>query len=414
MKSYPHTSRWTVAALLAIATGLSYLDRQSFPVAAGEISKTIAISDPQYARLQFLFLLTYGIMYAGGGRLLDVLGTRRGYAVCMLWWSAATALHGSVSSVTGLGWARLLLGFGEGGGFPASAKAVSECFSAKERSFAFGIFNAGSSLGAIVAPPLVAAIILTSGWRALFLAAGLAGLFWLAFWWKLYSVPAHPLGRTPVVPPSRGWRHLFRSRNTWALLLAKFLSDAAWYFFLFWLPRYLSESRHLDIKAIGYFAWIPYAFAATGSLGGGWCSAFLIGKGLSLGSSRRIVLGISASLLPASLFIADAPLGLAIVFFSMAMCGHQCFSTMMQTLTADLYHPAEVGSAAGIVGAAGSFGGMLFNLLAGAILAATHSYAIVFLLAGIMHPCAFAVLMLLLRRIGPAHRPSNPAVEAFA
>ncbi len=143
MKSFPHTSRWTVAALLAIATGLSYLDRQSFPVAAGEISKKIAISDPQYARLQFLFLLAYGIMYAGGGRLLDVLGVRRGYAVCMLWWSAATAFHGMVSSVTGLGWARLLLGFGEGGGFPASAKAVAECFAAKERSLAFGVFNAG-------------------------------------------------------------------------------------------------------------------------------------------------------------------------------------------------------------------------------------------------------------------------------
>src|SRR5260370_828116 len=149
---------------------------------------------------------------------------------------------------------------------------------------------------------------------------------WLAFWWNVYSGPAHPLGRAAnvrhdSVRPSGGWRHLFRSRNTWALLLAKFLSDAAWYFFLFWLPRYLSESRHLDIKAIGYFAWIPYAFGAAGSLGGGWCSAFLIGKSLSLGSSRRIVLGISAALLAASLFIAAAPLGLAICFFTMALAG---------------------------------------------------------------------------------------------
>jgi MFS transporter, ACS family, hexuronate transporter len=390
--------RWAIAALLAAATALSYLDRQSLPVLIGELSKTIPVSDAQYARLQFLFLLTYGLMYAGGGRLIDWLGTRRGYALCMLWWSAATLLHGMVTSVTGLGVARILLGLGEGGGFPGAAKAVSEWFPTKERSLAFGIFNTGSSLGAVAAPPLIAAIVLAANWRWVFAMAGLAGFVWVLFWWKMPSAPPQ-IGRQELAGATVSLPGLLRRVDTRALLGAKFLSDSAWYFFLFWLPKYLGDVRHLDIKAIGYFAWIPYAFAGAGSLVGGWFSSFLIGRGLSLDASRRISLGIAAAMLPASLFIVKAPFSLAIVFFSMAMCGHQFFSTIMQTLTADMYQPAEVGSIAGLIGAAGSFGGMLFNLLVGAILTATHSYGMVFLLAGLMHPAAFLLLTALIPRI---------------
>jgi ACS family hexuronate transporter-like MFS transporter len=375
---------------------------------AGEISKTIPISDSQFARLQFLFLLTYGLMYAGGGRLIDRLGTRRGLGLCMLVWSAATVLHGLVTSVMGLGAARLLLGLGEGGGFPGAAKAVAEWFPKTERSLAFGIFNTGSSVGAVAAPPLIAAIVLASDWRWVFWATGLAGLVWLLFWWRTDDPPAvRETAQPDIARPASGkaWAGLFRRRDTWALLAAKFLSDSAWYFFLFWLPKYLGYVRHLDIKAVGYFAWIPYAFAGAGSLLGGWLSSFLIRRGWPLDASRRISLGIAAAMLPASLFIAHAPLSLAIVFFSLAMCGHQFFSTIMQTLTADMYEPAEVGSIAGLVGAAGSFGGMLFNLLVGAILTATHSYAAIFAIAGLMHPAAFLVLMTFVRRIERVKAP---------
>jgi ACS family hexuronate transporter-like MFS transporter len=155
----------------------------------------------------------------------------------------------------------------------------------------------------------------------------------------------------------------------------------------------------VDIKGIGAFAWIPYAFAGAGSLLGGWFSSFLIQRGWSLDASRRISLGIAAAMLPASLFILNAPLSLAIAFFGLAMCGHQFFSTIMQTLTADMYEPAEVGTIAGLTGAAGSFGGMVSNLLIGAALTPTHSYRMVFATAGLMHPAAFAVLMLFVRRI---------------
>jgi ACS family hexuronate transporter-like MFS transporter len=295
--------RWRIAVLLAAATALSYIDRQSFPVVAGEISKTILISDSQYARLQFLFLLTYGLMYAGGGRLIDRLGTRRGMGLSMFVWSAATVLHGLVTSVMGLGVARILLGLGEGGGFPRAAKAVAEWSPKKERSLAFGIFNTGSSVGAVAAPPLITAIVLASNWRWVFGAAGSAGIVWLLFWWRTDDPPnlreSAQSGDAGNVAVSAPWAELFRRGDTWALVSAKFLSDSAWYFFLFWLPKYLGDVRHLDIKAIGYFAWIPYAFAGAGSLLGGWLSSFLIRCGWSLDASRRISLGIAAAMLPA-------------------------------------------------------------------------------------------------------------------
>ncbi len=181
--------RWWIAALLAAATALNYLDRQSLPVVISEVQKTIPVSDAAYSRLQFMFLLAYGLMYAVGGRLMDRLGTRAGYAVMIVWWSAACLLHGLVSSVAGLGMARFLLGLGEGGAFPGSAKAVSEWFPPKERSFAFGIFNTGSSVGAVIAPPLIAAIVLWLDWRAVFLVTGVAGFVWAVIWWRIYEVP---------------------------------------------------------------------------------------------------------------------------------------------------------------------------------------------------------------------------------
>lgn len=169
--------RWWIAGLLGLATAINYLDRQSLPVAISEIQKTIPISDLEYSQLQVLFLISYSLMYVGGGKLIDVLGTRVGYIIIICWWSFANLLHGLVSSFLGLGFARFLLGFGEGGGFPASAKVVSEWFPVKERSTAFGIFNTGSSLGAVIAPPLIALIIVGFSWRWVFFITGVLGFF---------------------------------------------------------------------------------------------------------------------------------------------------------------------------------------------------------------------------------------------
>jgi ACS family hexuronate transporter-like MFS transporter len=319
LKKIPNL-RWWIAGLLAAASALAYMDRQTLPVVIGEIQKTIPITDQQYAHLQFLFLLAYGIMYAGGGKVTDLLGTRWGYVVIITWWSAANLMQGAVSSVFSLGFALFLLGLGEGGGFPAAAKAVSEWFPAKERSLAFGIFNAGSGLGATIAPPFIAAIVLRLSWRWVFFTTAAMGFVWAASWLALYdpparhkrltaaeqsylkeTLPAAPLAVTPV-----SWIGLFRFRQIWGLVTAKFLSDSAWFFFIFWLPKYLGDVRHLNIKAIGYYAWIPYAWAGLGSLLGGWLSSYLIRRKLSIDASRKICLGISAACMPVSLLITQS------------------------------------------------------------------------------------------------------------
>jgi len=422
--------RWWIAGLLAIATALSYLDRQSFPIIVGEIKERIPISDKQYGHLTSLFLFAYALMYAGGGRLMDLLGTRVGYMVMILWWSAANFFTGTVTTLMGLGVCRFMLGMGEGGGFPGSAKAVAEWFPAKERATAFGIFNTGSSVGAVVAPPLVALIVSYLGWRWVFFLTGGLGFIWAIAWLKLYQtpvrskfiseqeldhiagkvgrgVPTAPLGleaavrRSPdTVLRDLSWFDLFSYRQVWGLMTAKFFSDAAWFFFIFWLPKYLGDVRHLNIKEIGYFAWIPYAFAGVGSMLGGWASSYLIRRNVVLDRARKIALAIGACLMPASLFIAASPLSFAIVFFSIAMFAHQFWSANVQTLPADIFPARVVGSVGGLLGSAGSFGGMLFGWLVGHLVE-RYGYRSTFVLAGIMHPLAFGVILLAVKRIEP-------------
>ncbi len=444
--------RWWIAGLLALATALNYLDRQSFPVVVGEIRKEIPISNEQYGRLSSLFLLAYAIMYAGGGRIMDWLGTRLGYAVMIVWWSAANCLTGTASSVLGLGVFRFLLGMGEGGGFPGSGKAVAEWFPPRERAMAFGLFNTGASLGAVIAPPLMASIVATLGWRWVFFITGAIGFLWAWMWLKLYQPPAtnrfitpeekafiaesmgnssacglsneggagemkmpevsqlDPGGatqptaatQTPDGPSARriSWCKLLTYRQVQGLMAAKFLTDAAWYFFIFWLPKYLGDARQLNIKEIGYFAWIPYAFAGAGSLLGGGISSFLLRRQLTLSLSRKIALGIGASLLPVSLLIAGAPLSFAIVFFSLAMFAHQFWSANVQTLPADLFPSRVVGSVEGLLGSAGAFGGMLFGLLVGWMVE-HQGYGPAFLIAGVLHPLAFLVILVTVTRVEP-------------
>ena len=412
-----------------MATALNYLDRQSLPVLAAEIRKTIPISDTDYSWLQSAFLLAYGIMYAGGGKLMDWLGARAGYTIMISVWSIATMIHGLVGSVLGLGAARFLLGLGEGGSFPGSAKAVSEWFPAKERSLAFGIFNTGSSVGAVLAPPLIAFIAIRTDWRWVFLLVGMMGFLWAIAWWRSYDIPSRHPRITPQErsylkecrtsenrPETRpiSWIELLRHRQTWGLLLGKFLSDSAWYFYIFWLPKYLSDARHLDIHQIGYYAWVPYAFAGVGSSVGGWLSSYLIRKNCSIDKSRKIALGISAALMPVSLLIAASPLSLALTLFSTAMLGHQFWSTIIQTLAADMYPSRAVGSISGLMGAVGCLGGVLFNGLIAAILAHFHSYAPVFLIAGLMHPLSFLIIMAVVRRVELIHFDPTPAAQPGA
>lgn len=406
--------RWWIAGLLAAATALSYLDRQSFPIVITEVRRDIPVSTEDYARLTSLFLVAYGVMYAGGGWILDRLGTRWGYFLMIVWWSAANALTGLAGSLGGLKVCRFLLGMGEGGGFPGSGKAVSEWFPPRERSFAFGLFNTGSSLGAVVAAPALAAIARGFGWRWVFFLTGAAGFLWAAIWLFFYRTPAHNRHLTDaerahladsLPPPSPDavrlrWGDLFRYPQVWGLMTAKLLTDSVWYFLLFWLPKYLADARHFNIKEIGYYAWIPFVFAGLGSFVGGGLGTLLIKKGYSLDRARKTALLTAALLMPATTAIEWTPVGLAIVFYSLALFGHQFWSANVQTLAADLFPSRVVGSVEGLLGSAGALGaaavGEVFGWLIG-----QRGYSIPFLICGGLHAAAFVVLLMLVRRIEP-------------
>ena len=405
--------RWWIAGLLALATALSYLDRQSFPNVLPAIRQDIPVSDSEYARLGTLFLVAYGLMYAGGGRILDLLGTRAGYAVMIVWWSAANFLTGFASSVAGLGVFRFLLGMGEGGGFPGSGKAVAEWFPARERSFAFGLFNTGSALGAIVAAPALAFLATRLGWRWVFFITGAAGFVWAAVWLRLYSSPGRSRLLTPEerelitrelpaeeVGPRIRWLDLFRYRQVWGLMAAKLLTDSVWFFLIFWIPKYLADQRGFDLKKIGAVAWIPFAAAGLGSLLGGWLGTRLIRSGVPLDRARKICLGTAAALLPAALLIASTSTPWAVAFTSLAFLGHQFWSANVQTLGADLFPARIVGSVEGLLGSAGALGAGLAQWRLGELIQA-RGYAIPFAVAGVMHLCAFGLILLVVRRIEP-------------
>jgi len=399
--------RWRIALLIAAAIAISYFDRQTLPVAIKAIQLDIPISNTQFSQLQAAFLTAYALMYAGGGKLVDVLGTRMGFLLIMGWWSVACASHGLATGFGMLVVSRFLLGMGEGGGFPAATKAVAEWFPVGERSTAMGIINAGTSAGAVVAPPLIAITLATLNWRWVFFLSGAAGLAWAIWWLWEYSTPASQ--ERPEAGPGMSWIGLFRFPQVWGLVSAKFLSDAAWYFYLFWLPKYLYDVRHFDTRQVGYFAWIPYAAAGVGSLLGGWFSSRLIQRGRSLDFSRKLALGASAAVMPLIFFVTQSPVQIAIVLFSIAFAGQQSWSTLVMILPADIFPHRAVGSVAGLVGFGGAMGGVVFGLVVGYLLDHGFGYGVVFGIVSTLHVIAFCVILLSVRVVQPIEEQRIPS-----
>jgi len=396
--------RWRIALLIAAAIAISYFDRQTLPVAIKAIQHEIPVSNFQFGQLNLAFLLAYGAMYAAGGKLIDVLGTRKGFLLIMVWWSLACASHGLATGFAMLAASRLLLGIGEGGGFPAATKAVAEFFPAAERSTAMGLINAGTAVGAVIAPPGIALVIAMLGWRWVFFISGAIGLAWSA-WWRR-SMPAEsptnaPTRSRPGWEVSFTWLQLLRNRQVWGLVSAKFLSDAAWFVYMSWLAKYLYDVRGFDTAHVGYFAWIPFAASGVGSLSGGWLSSRLIRSGHSLDFSRKLALGSSAALMPWIFFVTHAPVQWAIVLFAVAFFGQQSWSALVMTLPADIFPRAAVGSVAGLVGMGGAFGGAAFNLLVGYMLDHKMGYGAVFGMLSTFHVIAFAIILLVVGRIRP-------------
>jgi MFS transporter, ACS family, aldohexuronate transporter len=401
-------TRWRIAFLVFVAIAISYLDRQSLPVAVAAIQKDIPLTNFEFGALASTFLLAYALMYAGGGALIDRLGTRHGFFAIMVFWSLACASHSLATGFWMLAASRFLLGAGEGGGFPAATKVIAERFPVAERSTAMGIVNAGTAVGAVVAPPAIAAILSYGSWRWVFVACGAAGLLWSIWWMREYrpSAPDAPAveaeGRSG---PARSWSQLLTFRQVWGLVGAKFLTDAAWFFYIAWLPKYLYDARGFDVKQVGYYAWVPFAASGIGSLLGGWFSSQLLARGRSVDFSRKLALGLSASVMPVIILVTSVPVEWAIVLFSIAFFGQQSWSTLVMIVPTDLFERKIVASVAGLVGFGGAMGGLTMNLLAGKLLDAGFGYQTVFSIVGTLHVTAFVVILLTIRRIEPiGHR----------
>jgi MFS transporter, ACS family, hexuronate transporter len=395
---------------VSAAIAISYLDRQTLPVAVKAISKTIPLSNEQFSELQSAFLFAYALMYVGGGRLADALGTRVGFIVIMVFWSLACASHALASNFAMLAVSRFLLGMGEGGGFPAATRAVSEWFAVGQRATAMGIINAGTAVGGVVAPPLIAVIVSYLSWRWVFLITGGVGLLWTVWWALSYFSPPEPTDpNTPILTVADAgevrWIDLLRIRESWGLVFAKSLSDAAWYFYLFWLPKYLYDARNFDVKAVGAFGWIPYAAAGIGCLMGGWFSSYLVQLEFSLGFARKLALGLSAAVMPLIMLVPRVPVSWAILIFSVAYFGQQSWSTLVMVLPTDLFSRKLVGSVAGLVGFGGAMGGIVFGQLVGYLLDHGFGYSTVFVLAGTLHVAAFLTILATVPVIEPLQLP---------
>ena len=390
--------KWRVALLVCLAIGISYLDRQSLPVAVNAIQRDIPLTNTQFGALGSVFLLAYALAYAGGGVLIDRLGTRRGFLVIMVFWSLACASHSLATSVWMLAGSRFLLGAGEGGGFPAATKVIAEWFPVGERSTAMGMVNAGTAIGAVVAPPAIAAIITHGNWRWVFVACGATGLAWALWWMTVFGKTTTPVAVSSE-NDSRGlsWTGLLKLRQVWGLVGAKFLTDAAWFFYIAWLPKYLYDARGFDVKQVGYYAWVPFAASGIGSLTGGWFSSWLISRGRSVDFARKLALGLSAAMMPVIIFVTHVPVEWAIVLFSVAFFGQQSWSTLVMIVPTDLFDRRIVASVAGLVGFGGAMGGLVMNLVAGRLLDLGFGYQTVFSVVGTLHVIGFGVILLTIR-----------------
>lgn len=397
--------KWYFIWIVSVAIAISYFDRLTLPVAVAAIQHSIPLSEEQYSWLQTAFLLSYAALYAIGGRLLDVLGTRKGFLLVMLWWSLACALHSLATGFVLLLIGRFLLGMGEGGAFPAATRVVAEWMEPGERSTAMGLINAGTAIGSLLAPPIIGFVVLWSGWRAAFLVSGALGLAWVV-WWSL-SYRGHPptASAAPAETGTPGkrfsWLAVMRLSNVQAFVFAKFLSDAAWYFLLFWLPKYLYDARGFDIKQVSAFAWIPYAASGVGSFLGGWFSSWLLRRGRSLDAARKIALGMCACAMPVVMLVSLTPVSLALALFSIAFFAQQAWSGLVMTLPADIFPLSMVGTVAGLIGFGGAMGGAVFGVVAGFLLEHGVSYGALFTAAGTFHLIGFLVIVLKAGRIQP-------------
>lgn len=415
--------RWWIVVLLFVATSINYLDRQIIGLLKPLLEKEFTWTETDFAHIVMAFTAAYAIGLLISGRMIDRMGTKIGYTISVIIWSVAGMLHALAGSVVGFGVARVILGLGEAGNFPAAVKAVAEWFPKKERGLATGIFNAGASVGVVSALLIVPVILQYYGWRQVFWITGALGFVWLVFWLIYYDIPAkqkrlhadeyaHINSDKDVhSEDSRSfqWYRLFKLPQTWAVITGKALIDPIYWFFLFWLPSYFSAAYHLDLKKPSTELMIIYAATTAGSIGGGYLSSLLIKKGWPVLKSRKSALLLFA-FLEVSIIITQYATSswMVVSLISLAVAAHQAWATNIFTLASDLFPKEAVSSVTGIAGMAGAVGGILFPMLVGALLDAykanndlTAGYNLLFTMCGCTYLVAFIIIQLLTWKSGP-------------
>lgn len=415
--------RWLIVALLFFATTINYLDRQIIGLLKPILEKEFAWTETDFAHIVMAFTAAYAIGLLSFGWLIDKIGTRLGYTITIVIWSVAGMLHALARSAFGFGVARVGLGLGEAGNFPAAMKTVAEWFPKKERALATGIFNAGTSIGVVAALLVVPLILNYYGWQEVFWITGSLGFVWLVFWFILYEVPSRQKrlsaeeytyitsgqdierNKVKATSPVR-WQKLFLFPQTWAMITGKGLIDPIYWFFLFWLPSYFSSTFSLDLKRPSLELMIIYAATTVGSIGGGYVSSWLIKKGWPVLKARKTVLIVFA-LLEVSIILAQfaQQQWVAVALISLAVAAHQAWATNVFTMASDMFPTEAVSSVVGIAGMAGAIGGLLFPVLIGSLLDSYKAagnlaggYHLIFTLCGFTYLGAWIIIHLLTRK----------------
>jgi ACS family hexuronate transporter-like MFS transporter len=407
--------RWVICALLLLGTTKNYMDRQVLGVLKDTLQHDLHWNEIDYGNLVFAFQAAYAIGILVVGRFIDRVSVRLGYACAMIFWSLASMGHALAYSLSGFMVTRIALGFGESGVFPASVKSVAEWFPQKERALATGIFNAGSNFGAILTPLFIPWITIHLGWRWAFIVCGGLGFFWVLLWRAVYRAPADHPQCTPEelkyirdgqqeVTGKVPWLPLLRFPQTWAFILAKFLTDPIWWFYLFWVPGFLQKVHGVTLSKIGLPILTIYVISDVGSVAGGWFSSHLIKRGVSVNKSRKLAMLICAlSATPIVLAYRVPQVWQAVLLIGLAAAAHQGFSANLFTATIDLFPKPAVASVVGIGGMAGAVGGMLIAKIVGYVLQWTGSYFVPFFIAGL----AYITALLLIQLLAPSFTPAE-------
>jgi len=408
--------RWIIIGLIFFATLINYIDRLTISVLAPAITKDLNLSNTEYGSVATWFLFAYTISQTLSGKLYDRIGIKKGFTVSIVVWSLAAMAHAFVSGIRGLSFCRFVLGLGEAGNWPGAAKTVAEWFPVRQRAFGMAIFNSGAAIGSIVAPPVIIGLYVYFGhWQQVFIVTGLLGFIWLAFWWLIYDKPeshkwltreelatiredevevSDQTGNTPI-----RWSLLLRFRQTWAIVVARFLVDPVWWLYITWLPLYLYQVHGFDLKQIGLFAWVPFVAADAGSLFGGWLSGFLISRGWSTNTARKSVIAFGALLMPAGIAAAFTPDPMtALILIGVVLFGFQVWINNVQTLPSDFFPSKAVGSVAGLGGTGAGIGSMIFIFSTGWVVD-NYSYTPVLVTAGLLPLVGTVVLFILAGKI---------------